>query len=44
MVFLAPNIYEIDLSNEALNIHFDKGAARISEVKIGDQKKSASSA
>ena len=28
----SPNRYEIDLSNEALNIDFDQGAAKISEV------------
>ena len=37
--FLAPNRYKIDLSNEVLNIHFDEGAAKISEVKFGDRKK-----
>ena len=31
---LSPNIFEIDLSNEVLNIDFDQGAAKISEVKI----------
>ena len=30
-----PNRYEMDLSNEVLNIDFDKGAAKISEVKVG---------
>ena len=31
----SPNRYEIDLSNEVLNIDFDQGAAKISEVKVG---------
>ena len=34
-----PNRYEIDLSNEVLNIDFDQGAAKIPEVKVGDRKK-----
>ena len=36
---LAPNRYEVDLSNEILNIDFDEGAAKISKVKVGGQKK-----
>ena len=36
---LSPNRYEIDLSNEVLNIDFGQGAAKISEVKVGGQKK-----
>ena len=35
----APNKYEVDLSNEVLNIDFDQGTAKISEVKVGLQKK-----
>ena len=31
--------YEIDLSNEILNIDFGQGAAKIPEVKVGDWKK-----
>ena len=31
--------YEIDLSNEVLNIDFGQGAAKIPEVKVGVQKK-----
>ena len=38
MVFLAPNIYEIDLSNEVLNIDFGQETAKISEVKVGGKK------
>ena len=30
---------QIDLSNEVLNINFGQGAAKISEVKVGGQKK-----
>ena len=30
---------EIDLSNEVLNIDFSQGVAKISEVKVGVQKK-----
>ena len=30
-----PTRYEIDLTNEVLNIYFDQGAAKISEVKFG---------
>ena len=30
---LSPNRYEIDLSNEVLNIDFSQGAAKISEVE-----------
>ena len=29
----------MDLSNEVLNIDFDQGALKISEVKVGGQKK-----
>ena len=32
---LAPNSYEIDLSNEVLETHFGQGAAKMSEVKVG---------
>ena len=32
--FLAPNRYEIDLSNEVLNFDFGQGAAKIPEVKV----------
>ena len=32
---LAPNKYEIDLSNEALNIDFGQEATKISKVKVG---------
>ena len=31
----SPNRYEIDLSNEVLDIDFGQGAAKISEVKVG---------
>ena len=34
-----PNRYEIDLSNEVLNIDFGQGAAKIPEVKSGVRKK-----
>ena len=34
-----PNRYKKDLSNEVLNIEFDKGAAKISEVKGGVRKR-----
>ena len=34
-----PNRYEIDLSNEVLNIDFGQGAAKISEFKVGVWKK-----
>ena len=34
-----PNRYEIDLSNEVLNIDFGQGAAKIPEVQVGIQKK-----
>ena len=37
--FCPPNRYEIDLSNEVLNIDFGQGAAKISEVKVGGRKK-----
>ena len=33
--FLVPNRFEIDLSNEVLNIDFGQGAAKISMVKVG---------
>ena len=33
------NRYEMDLSNEVLNIDFGQGAAKISEVKVGRRKK-----
>ena len=36
----APNRYEVDLSNEVLNIDFGQGASKISEVKVGLQKNS----
>ena len=32
---MAPNRYEVDLSNEILNIDFGQGAVKISEVKVG---------
>ena len=32
-------MYEVDLSNEVLNIDFDQGAVKISEVKVGGQEK-----
>ena len=38
-LFLSPNRYEIDLSNEVLNIDFGQEAAKISEVKVGVRKK-----
>ena len=38
--FLAASRYVMDLSNEILNIDFGQGAAKISEVKVGGQKKS----
>ena len=41
---LAPNRYEVDLSNEVLNIDFSQGTAKISEVKVGLKKISANSA
>ena len=41
---LALNRYELDLSNEVLNIHFSQGASKISEVKFGSRKKIADSA
>ena len=34
---LAPNRYDMDFSNEVLNIHFGKGAAKKSEVKVRKQ-------
>lgn len=36
---MSPNRYEIDLSNEVLNINFGQGTAEISEVKAGGRKK-----
>ena len=36
---MSPNRYEVDLLNEVLNIDFGQGAAKISEVKVGGQKK-----
>ena len=38
--FLAQNRYELNLSNEALNIHFAQGDAKIREVKAGVKEKS----
>ena len=38
---LAPNRYEVDFSNEVLNIDFGQGAAKLSEVKVGGQKEIA---
>ena len=38
---LAPNRYELDLSNEVLYTLADQGAAKIFEVKLGGWKKSA---
>ena len=35
----SPNRYEIDLSNEVLNIDFGQGAAKISELKFGGRNK-----
>ena len=32
-------MYEVDLSNEALNVDFGQRTAKISEVKVGGQKK-----
>ena len=32
---LAPNKYEIDLSNEVLNIDFGHRAKKVPEVKVG---------
>ena len=37
--FLAPNRYEIDLSNEILKFDFGQGAAKIPEVKVEVWKK-----
>ena len=37
--FLSPNRYEIDLSNEVLNIDFGQGAAKIPKVKVGVREK-----
>ena len=36
--FLASNRYEIDLSNEVLNINFWEVAAKIFEVQVEDHK------
>ena len=36
---MAPNRYELDLSNEVLIIHFGQGAVKISEVKVVGRKK-----
>ena len=36
---LSPNRYEIDLSNEVLNVDFGQEAEKISEVKVGGGKK-----
>ena len=36
---MSPNRHEVDLLNEVLNIDFDWGAAKISEIKAGNQKK-----
>ena len=41
---LAPNIYEVDLSNEEICTYVDQEAAKISEVKVGGQKKNYDSA
>ena len=35
---LAPNRYEVELSNVALNIHFGQGAVKILEVKVRVRK------
>ena len=35
----SPNKHKVDLSYEALNIDFGQEAAKISEVKVGGQKK-----
>ena len=35
----SPRRYEIELSYEVLNIDFGQGAAKISDVKVGGQKK-----
>ena len=42
--YLAPNMYELDLSNEVLSALVGEEAAKISEVKVGGRKKSARSA
>ena len=34
----ATNRYKVDLSNEALNIDFGQGAAKVLEVKVGGRK------
>ena len=38
-MLLCPNRYETDLLNEVLNIDFGQEAAKISEVKVGGQRK-----
>ena len=35
----SPNRYEVDLLNEVQKMDFGQGAAKISEVKVGGQKK-----
>ena len=42
--FQSKNRYESDLSNEVLCILVGQEAAKISEVKVGDRKKSARAA
>ena len=42
--FQSPNKYDSDLLNEILYILVDQEAAKLSEVKVGGQKKSARSA
>ena len=34
------DVYELNISNEVLNIHFAQGAAKIREVKAGVKEKS----
>ena len=36
---LTPKRFELDLSNNVLNIYFDQGASKISKFKIGGRKK-----
>ena len=36
---LAPNRYEVDLSNDVLYALLDQGAAKISEAKVGGRKR-----
>ena len=38
LVLLDPSKYEIDISNQVVNIDFGQGAAKVSEVKVGGQK------